>query len=122
MRPRSISRTTQSDALPSELTSADWSTSDEDEPSGSAPTDLEAAKRRICALERKLKKTQQDYNDYRAFVGERLGRSRLVAALEEPASASSTRVAAPLHDDDSHYFQSYGENGKRFLHSRTGIR
>ncbi|EPT00251.1 hypothetical protein FOMPIDRAFT_1023851 [Fomitopsis schrenkii] len=94
-----------------QLTSTDWSSSDEDEPSGSAQTDLEVANRRIRALERKLQKAQQDLNDYRAFVGERLGRSRLVAALEEPpASASSTHIAAPLRDDDSHYFQSYGEN------------
>lgn len=96
------------------MNSTDWSSSDEDEPSSSAPTDLEAANRRIRALERKLQKAQQDFNDYRAFVRERLGRSRLAAALDEPpASASSTHIAAPLRDDDSHYFQSYGENGER---------
>lgn len=121
MRPRLTSRAAQSDALSSELTSTDWSSSDEDEPSGSAQTDLEVANRRIRALERKLQKAQQDLNDYRAFVGERLGRSRLVAALEEPpASASSTHIAAPLRDDDSHYFQSYGENGERSPAPKTG--
>ncbi|TFY63817.1 hypothetical protein EVJ58_g3025 [Rhodofomes roseus] len=91
--------------------SADWSSSDEDEPSASTPTDLEDAKRRIRALARKLQKARQDFIDYRAFVGERLGRSGLVEALTEPAApGSSTHLAAPLRDDDSHYFQSYGEN------------
>ncbi|KAH9922941.1 S-adenosyl-L-methionine-dependent methyltransferase [Fomitopsis serialis] len=71
---------------------------------------LEDAKRRIRALGRKLQKARQDFVDYRAFVGERLGRSGVVEALAEPAASTSTHIATPLRDDDSHYFQSYGEN------------
>ncbi|KZT63364.1 S-adenosyl-L-methionine-dependent methyltransferase [Daedalea quercina L-15889] len=93
-----------------QIHAADWSSSDEDGPASSSPSDLEGAKQRIRALERKLQKARQDFVDYRAFVGERLGRSSLMEALAEPAASSSTHVAAPLRDDDSHYFQSYGEN------------
>ncbi|THG99108.1 hypothetical protein EW026_g3198 [Hermanssonia centrifuga] len=57
------------------------------------PSNLSEASRRIQALEKKLQKAQQDLVDYRDFV-----------------ASTSTHIGAPLRDDDSHYFQSYGEN------------
>ncbi|OSX57198.1 hypothetical protein POSPLADRAFT_1067922 [Postia placenta MAD-698-R-SB12] len=93
-----------------QIHSADWSSSDESEDESSAPTDLAGATRRIRALEKKLQKSKNDLADYRAFVSERLQRTELGDALAEPASSSSGHLAPPLRDDDSHYFQSYGEN------------
>lgn len=53
--------------------------------------------------------------NYRAFVSDRLSLASLAEALKDPET-SSTHLGPPLpHDDDSHYFQSYGENGTRVL-------
>lgn len=101
-----------------EIHSADWSSSDESEDESSAPTDLAGATRRIRALKKKLQKSKNDLADYRAFVSERLQRTELGDALAEPASSSSGHLAPPLRDDDSHYFQSYGENGTYYGHAR----
>lgn len=57
--------------------------------------------------------------EYRAFVSERLNFTSVAESLKEPVPSSSIHVAAPLRDDDSHYFQSYGENGKRYQYLVT---
>lgn len=69
------------------------------------------ATQRIKALERKLEQAKQDLVYYRQFVSERLNLAGLVDELKAPGNSSSTHVAAPLRDDDSHYFQSYAQNG-----------
>lgn len=66
--------------------------------------------RKIYALENALHKAQQDLADYRSFIGDRLNLASLAEALQESA-ASSSSASQPSRDDDSHYFQSYGENG-----------
>lgn len=102
---------------PPELQSDDWSDDEDVAASTETPSDLSQALRKIRALENALHKAQQDLSDYRGFVGDRLNLAGLAEALTEP-STSSTHVAAPLRDDDSHYFQSYGENGEHFAHQR----
>lgn len=72
-----------------------------------AVTDVPSATRRIRALEKRLADAKQDLVDYRKFVGERLNLSHLADATDD----SSSSAALP-RDDDSHYFQSYNENGK----------
>lgn len=74
----------------------------------------------IHALQAKLHQAHQDMADYRNFVGQRLNLASLADALKEPAAASTsgTHAAVPLRDDDSHYFQSYGENGALFSQIR----
>ena len=69
------------------------------------------ATQRIKALERKLEQAKQDLVYYRQFVSERLNIAGLVDELKAPGGSSSTHAAAPLRDDDSHYFQSYAQNG-----------
>ncbi|EIN12179.1 S-adenosyl-L-methionine-dependent methyltransferase [Punctularia strigosozonata HHB-11173 SS5] len=64
-----------------------------------------APSRKIRALERKLVQAKQDLADYRAFVGERLEVGRIIEAVSEPSD-----VGPAPRDDDSHYFESYGEN------------
>ncbi|KAI0698154.1 S-adenosyl-L-methionine-dependent methyltransferase [Cytidiella melzeri] len=98
-----------------ELQSDDWSDEDEDEPSegaksSQAPTDLNHAMLQIRRLEEKLRKSRQDFADYRGFVSQKLNLAGLAESLRDPIPSSSTSVAIPLRDDDSHYFQSYGEN------------
>ena len=91
----------------------EWSDEDGADVTSKKPSNLQEANRAIHALQQKLQKAQQDLVDYRSFVSERLNLTSLGEALKETAStsSSSTHIAAPLRDDDSHYFQSYGENG-----------
>lgn len=84
-----------------------WSDSDEEGGSSKDLTpDLPSAVRRIRALEKKLADSKRDLVDYRAFVGERLNLASLSEAIAESDSTSRA-----VRDDDSHYFESYGENG-----------
>jgi len=86
----------------------EWSESEDGEStSKDAVTDLPSATRRIRALEKRLADAKQDQADYRKFVGERLNLSRLTDAIDD----SSSGAALP-RDDDSHYFESYNDNGK----------
>ena len=93
------------------LQTEDWSDDEEVAQNPVAPADLPSAIKKIQSLENALHKAQQDLSDYRSFVGDRLNLAGLAEALQDPAESSSTHVGAPLRDDDSHYFQSYGENG-----------
>ena len=63
-------------------------------------------------LQQKLEQAKQDLVYYRQFVSQRLDLAGLTEELKKSeASSSTTHVAVPLRDDDSHYFQSYAENG-----------
>ena len=95
-----------------ELQPDDWSDDEEVVNNHQAPSDLPETQRRIRALENALHKARQDLADYRAFVSQRLNLASLAESLKEPEASSSTHVSVPLRDDDSHYFQSYGENGR----------
>ncbi|KAJ7595054.1 S-adenosyl-L-methionine-dependent methyltransferase [Mycena floridula] len=68
----------------------DWS-DDEDESESTDPL------KRIKVLEKKL----AQFADYRALLGQRLN---LLNLVDEPVASPAVR------DDDSHYFESYGEN------------
>ena len=57
-------------------------------------------------LEKRLSDAKQDMVDYQAFVRERLNLSLLTEASDDSSDRPTPR------DDDSHYFESYGENGK----------
>ncbi|EPQ54848.1 protein arginine N-methyltransferase [Gloeophyllum trabeum ATCC 11539] len=83
----------------------DWS--DEEGPSVAQPEDLKTAIRRIKALENELSRAKQDLSDYRALVSRQVDLARLVDELGDAAGPSSQPVP---RDDDSHYFESYGEN------------
>lgn len=101
-----------------EIEPDDWSDSDEDEEfeKPEPPKDLPSATRRIQALQRKLEQAKKDLLYYRQFVSERLNLAGLTDEVKKSdASSSSTHVAVPLRDDDSHYFQSYAENGMHAL-------
>jgi type I protein arginine methyltransferase len=62
---------------------------------------------RILALEKQLQRTKQEYNDYRAFVSERLEKSDILAQINNDPSSNDP----PARDDDTHYFDSYAQNG-----------
>ncbi|KAI0088626.1 S-adenosyl-L-methionine-dependent methyltransferase [Irpex rosettiformis] len=98
-----------------QLQSDDWSDDDEDEASNGTkaietPADLNQAIHLIRQLEEKLRRSRQDFTDYRGFVQERLDLAGLAESLRDSVAVSSTNAALPLRDDDSHYFQSYAEN------------
>lgn len=97
-----------------EAGSDDWTDSEQEDAviAHISPSDLDTAQKKILALEKKLKKAHDDLKNYRAFVGDRLNLSTLAEALKEEPAA--THVNVPLRDDDSHYFQSYGENGDSY--------
>jgi len=90
----------------------DWTDSEEEDAliaQSSSKSDAKSASRKIIALQKKLKKAKEDLANYRSFVGDRLNLAGLAESLKEPET-SSKHASAPLRDDDSHYFQSYGEN------------
>ncbi|KAF9019946.1 S-adenosyl-L-methionine-dependent methyltransferase [Hymenopellis radicata] len=75
--------------------SDDWSDS-EDELESSDPS------RKILALQRELARTQQQFQEYRSLVAQKMD----FASFSEEAGPSAPRP----RDDDSHYFESYGAN------------
>jgi protein arginine N-methyltransferase 3 len=85
-----------------------WSDS-EDDSKALAPSDLASATRRIASLETKLAAAKQDLAEYRSLVNQRADIALIREAIDAPGDpvASSSKS-----DDDSHYFDSYGENGK----------
>lgn len=87
-------------------TSDDWS--DDDEPNAGPSSSQNEPSKRIALLERKLQQAKQDLADYKALVSQKLDLARLQEAVKEPYGSSTTAE----RDDDSHYFQSYGENGQ----------
>lgn len=95
----------------------EWSDSDDDAAPKDVETDLSSAVRRIRVLEKKLAGAKQDFVDYRAFVGERLNTAHLADATNDLSPAPTT-----ARDDDSHYFESYGENGICFLNFFCNLR
>jgi type I protein arginine methyltransferase len=88
--------------------SKDWSDSDDDDVAHE-PSNLQAALHRIKNLEKRLLQAKQELSDYRTFVGEQLNITGLSQAIAEETISSQSATAA-ARDDDSHYFQSYGEN------------
>ncbi|KAI0770721.1 protein arginine N-methyltransferase [Fomes fomentarius] len=89
----------------------DWSDDEDEEPDkAEAPKDLAAATRRIQALQQKLEQAKKDLIYYQQFVSQRLDLAGLTDELKKADASQTAHVAAPLRDDDSHYFQSYAEN------------
>ena len=109
---RQIFRVT--DRLGTEIEPDEWSDSDEEveQDKIDEPKDLAAAQRQIKALQRNLQQAKQDLIYYRQFVGERLNLAGLSDELQKGEGPSGSKTAAPPRDDDSHYFQSYAENGR----------
>ncbi|KAH7928744.1 protein arginine N-methyltransferase [Leucogyrophana mollusca] len=96
-----------------QLESDSWSDDDDDEVDGPAsPQNLPSAMRRIQLLERKLADAKRDIIDYRSLVTQKLDVSRLAEIVADPGPSGSSAHDSnpPPRDDDSHYFQSYGEN------------
>ena len=83
-----------------------WSDS-EDGSNVVAPSDLVSATKRIAALETKLAAAKEDLAEYRSLVNRRAD----IALIREAIDAPGEPVASSC-DDDSHYFDSYGENGE----------
>ncbi|EMD39598.1 hypothetical protein CERSUDRAFT_111907 [Gelatoporia subvermispora B] len=98
--------TVEDDPLLQVQLSGDWSDDSDDELPDAA--DLPGAMRRIRVLEKRLQKAQQALTDYRSFVGDRLNLAGLAESLRE--EGASGQDGATSRDDDSHYFESYGEN------------
>jgi type I protein arginine methyltransferase len=71
------------------------------ESSVTEPSDLPSALRRIHTLERKLALATQELTEVRLFVTQR---------LDSDLFTNSSPPAPRERDDDSHYFESYGES------------
>jgi protein arginine N-methyltransferase 3 len=94
--------------VPTELEDDEpWSDDEEDGAAAGAsaeePSDLPGALKQIRALERRLAQTTQRFGELRAFAASRLDAGLLAA------SSSSDDPAPRERDDDTHYFDSYGE-------------
>ncbi|KAF8895249.1 protein arginine N-methyltransferase [Infundibulicybe gibba] len=89
------------DDLLLQVQSDDWSDTDDENATFSDP------KRKIQALERQLKAAKEDLAEYRRMVSAKLDISNLVEAV---TTNDTNKPAVPERDDDSHYFQSYGEH------------
>jgi protein arginine N-methyltransferase 3 len=64
---------------------------------------------KIKILEKKLALAQQSLMDYRTLITEKCNISNFIKDINEPISH---QVASTSRDDDTHYFQSYGEHGQ----------
>lgn len=81
--------------------SDDWSESDEEVETATDPY------RKIKILAKKLALAQTSLQEYRALIAEKLNISSEVQNIGN----SSIADKAPVRDDDTHYFESYGANG-----------
>ncbi|KAI0248224.1 S-adenosyl-L-methionine-dependent methyltransferase [Lactifluus subvellereus] len=70
----------------------------------SAPSDIATATRRIATLQSKLVAAKEELAHYRSLINQRVDIARIREAIDEPIASPSKR------DDDTHYFESYGEN------------
>jgi len=84
--------------------SGDWSDSDAEDD----PNDTGAA-RKIKALEKKLFLAQQSLADYRTLAAKKMNLTKAVESIDD---SPPNREDLPVRDDDTHYFESYGVNGK----------
>lgn len=70
--------------------------------------------REVQRLRRKLEQAQRDLVDFRQLVEKQFKSSEISAARDDELSVaqpSTTTELAPKRDDDTHYFNSYGDNG-----------
>ncbi|KAF8627470.1 hypothetical protein AX17_006282 [Amanita inopinata Kibby_2008] len=81
------------------LIQQEWSESESDTEAENVDS-----RKRIQALQRQLASVKRDLADYRSFVTKGIDRIRLLEIIDAPQA-----VGLPK-DDDTHYFQSYGEN------------
>ena len=86
-----------------EAPSDDWSDSEDEEVENADPS------RKIKILEKRLALAQQSLVDYRTLITEKCNIPNLIKDINEPISR---QVASTSRDDDTHYFQSYGEHGQ----------
>ncbi|TFK40493.1 protein arginine N-methyltransferase [Crucibulum laeve] len=86
-----------------QVPSDDWSDSE-----GEGVSDNLDPARKIQILEEKLALAHRNFAEYRTLISEKLDISSLVEAVNQPGP--SQVIAVQPRDDDSHYFQSYGEN------------
>ena len=94
-----------------QLGSDDWS---EDEDEAELISKEKDKDKVIRILSRKLQQTKKDLVDFRALVEKQLHVPEIKQAIEEDAETSvdlSKNQGAATRDDDTHYFESYGENG-----------
>lgn len=85
----------------SESNSDNWSDDSDEEEAGSDPA------KRVKLLERKLAQSQRDLAEYRQLISQRID---IASLLQEDEN-----IQVKPRDDDTHYFNSYAENGGVFL-------
>ena len=86
----------------SEAPSDDWSDSEDEEVGDVDPS------HKIKILEKKLALARQSLVDYRTLITDKYNISKLIEDVNEPVSCQ----VPTSRDDDTHYFQSYGEHGQ----------
>jgi protein arginine N-methyltransferase 3 len=82
----------------------DWSDDSDSEAQAQDPA------KKVKTLEKKLAQLQRDFADYKAFVSSKLDIARLAESLKISDDGPDASQSTP-RDDDTHYFQSYGEHG-----------
>lgn len=89
-----------------EAPSDDWEDSEDEDVGNADPSS------KIKILEKKLALAQQSLVDYRTLITEKCNIPNLLKDINEPISR---QVASTSRDDDTHYFQSYGEHGQPII-------
>ncbi|KAI5123085.1 hypothetical protein M0805_001441 [Coniferiporia weirii] len=100
-----------------QLGSGDWSDSESE---GGA--DTEDKDKIIRNLQRKLAQTKKDFVDFRSLVEERFRVPEITQAIEEGGSGLSQSEGTVKRDDDTHYFDSYGENEIHYVMLKDKVR
>jgi protein arginine N-methyltransferase 3 len=90
----------------------EWSDSEDE------GTTTKDSARRIQALEQKLALVKQDFADYHSLIGQKLN---VPALLDAVTDQDSEHPFATARDDDTHYFESYDENGMWFIGSTARL-
>ncbi|KAL5524274.1 hypothetical protein ACEPAF_9414 [Sanghuangporus sanghuang] len=105
-----------------QLASDDWSEDEDVEPVVAKDSDKDKV---IRVLSKKLEQAKKDLADFRALVEKQFNLSEVKQALQEgstSAEPSSKGESVTKRDDDSHYFESYGENEIHYVMLRDKVR
>jgi hypothetical protein len=98
------------------LESDDWSDDEEDEEPASSSSashkDSKLLAKKVSSLQKKLALSNQALEEYKALIAEKIHPDILGAREEDDSRVvKDPREEREGRDDDSHYFESYGENG-----------
>ncbi|THH06140.1 hypothetical protein EW145_g4285 [Phellinidium pouzarii] len=100
-----------------QLGSGDWSDSESE-----GEVDPSDKDKLILSLQRKLAQAKKVFVDFRTLAGKQLRVPEITQMLEEDETGPSSSENTVNRDDDTHYFDSYGENEIHYVMLRDKVR